>query len=81
MDKKKIKNTTSCKEFEDDDDDNDCDYDQEIIDYELYIEKQYEDNNKISLEIFESIKKYLDNNCLPIGEYLTVNNVFDFINR
>ena len=62
-------------------------YDNEILEEEekeenyMKLEQEEERRYIISLNSYESIKKYINENCLPIGEFLSRDEFYSFINR
>jgi hypothetical protein len=47
----------------------------------IKIEEEEDKKYNISLSIYESIKNYIDENCLPIGEFLSITEFYSFIDR
>ena len=76
MDKKIKKNRFEEIDIEDNDDYYEDSYQQQE-DLENEIDNEY----NISLKLYDSIKKYLEDNCLPICEYLTIEDITEFINK
>ena len=76
MDKKIKKNRIEEIDIEDNNDYYEDSYQQQE-DLENEIDNEY----NISLKLYDSIKKYLDDNCLPLGEYLTTEDITEFINK
>jgi hypothetical protein len=65
---------------ENNDDDEDNEYYEELYEEEL-LKKEQELYDNTIYNIYKSISMFIDDKSLPIGEYLTCNNIKNFVNK